>query len=145
MAVTNSTPSATATTEPWATPVWPSEPPDPARVRVAYGPIADELVVRFAATAGRPAVVVAIETPDRDYAFVLADAQTGAVVGVQVDNLRAVVGGQVDDLRAVVGRLHPDWTRLAEPAPSVTAVAAFLADVRGLLARHGAGETMPTG
>lgn len=77
---------------------------------------------------------MAIETPDRDYVFALADDETGAVVGVQVD-----------DLLAAAGRLHPEWTRLAQPAPLAEAVAAFLADIAGLLARYGAGETPPAG
>lgn len=101
----------------------------PTRVWIAYGAFADERVVRFAATAGRPAVAVAIETPDRDYVFALTDDETGAVVGVQVD-----------DLVAAAGRLHPAWTRLAQPSPPAE-VAAFLGDVAGLLARYGAGET----
>lgn len=132
MALTD--PRSTSTIEPWAAPAWPAKPPDPNGVRIACGAFADELVVRFGEAAGRPAIAVAIETPDRDYVFALADDETGAVVGVQVD-----------DLLAAAGRLYPGWTRLAQPAHRAEVVAAFLGDVAAMLARYGAGETPPAG
>jgi hypothetical protein len=124
--------SPTPTAEPWTAPIWPNEPADEAGARVVYGPFADELVVRFAGTAGRPAVAVAIETPERDYVYALADEETGVVVGVQVD-----------DLQTVASRLHPTWRRLAEPRPSSRAVTEFIAEVSALFRRYGAGTTPP--
>lgn len=132
MAVRKRSPTQAAT--PWVAPVWPSPPPEPTTARVVYGGLADELVVRFAGTVGRPAVAVAIETPDRDYVYALTDEETGRVVGVQVD-----------DLVAVSGRLHPAWTRLAEADPPTSVVAEVLGDVAALFSRYGAGQTPPAG
>lgn len=124
--------NAAATAAPWTAPAWPAHARDANPARVVYGSLADELVVRFAGTSGRPAVAVAIETPDRDYVYALTDEETGDVVGVQVD-----------DLRTVAGRLHPEWTRLTEPAPPRRVVAEFVADVSALFSRYGAGNTRP--
>jgi hypothetical protein len=109
---------------------WPAVGVDAASVWADYDPIADELLVYF----DRPiaSVSVPIDTPDRDYVYLLVDEATEAVVGVQVDALRAWVAAA-----------HPRWAPLADPdaggADRRAAVAALIADAAGLFALHGAG------
>jgi len=118
--------------EPWAVPVWPSTAPTPADAELHYGVLADELVLRFPSPGGRATVSVAINTPEVDYVYVLADERTGAVLGIQVDNLRPSAR-----------RRHPAWGRLAQPRPPLTAVADFLTDVTALFRAYGAGDAPP--
>lgn len=127
-------PEATSITEPWAAPTWPKAPSTPARPRRAYNPLADELVLRFAGTAGRRSVVVPISSPDDQDVNVMADEETGEVVGVQVDNLLFSVAAE-----------HPTWRALAEPDPPAAVVADVLAEARRRFERYGAGETPPAG
>ena len=107
-------------------PKWPATV-DPSNARVEYDPSLDELLVWFDHS---PRVAsVPIETPGRDYVFVLVDEDTEAVVGIQVDNLVADVGGR-----------HPAWLALARPgAVEPSSVGTFVADVARLFAQYGAG------
>lgn len=115
---------------PWSVPHWPIEPAPDRKLRAYYNPPADELVVRFVGGAN-PVVTVAIGTPERDYAHLLVDAKSGAVVGVQVDDLLAWAVCE-----------HPQWRLLAWPdvAERQGLLAPFLAEVAALFARYG---TMP--
>lgn len=111
----------------WRDPAWTG---DEAATRVAtigYDHWADELVVRFANAAGRVAIVVPLATPDGHYANVLADDATGAVIGVQIDNLRAALCR------------FPHWAAAAADDPPPAAAARLVADVRALFDRYGVG------
>lgn len=116
--------------EAWAAPNWPSVGTDPATIGVLYNPLADELVVFFD-DRRRGGVVVWIEPPSEEIA-VIADEETGEVVGVQVDNL----------LFSAVAA-HPAWRALAASAPPAAAVADLLAEAKRRFDRYGAGETRP--
>lgn len=109
---------------------WPALGIDAAGSWAEYDPIADELLVYFdrpVASVSRP-----IDTPDRDYVYLLVDEATQAVVGIQVDALGAWVAAA-----------HPRWAPLADrnarAVDRQNAVAALIADVAGLFALHGAG------
>ncbi len=130
MAVTNT--EAITITEPWATPTWPEVPPDPARTRGGYNPMADEVVIRFAGTAGQRAVVLPIAASDDLDINVLSADRTGVVIGVQVDHL----------LFSAVAE-HPSWRALADPVPPPAVVAELLLEVKRRFDRYGAGETPP--
>lgn len=113
---------------PWALPVWTDDATAHEVAHVGYNPFADELVVRFANSAGQVAVVEPIATPDDHYANVLADGKTGAVIGVQIDGLR------------VVGKdRFPHWPATAAADPPPAAVERLVADVRALFDRYGVG------
>lgn len=45
-------------------------------------------MIRFANAAGKVGIVEPLVTPEDSYANVLADADTGEVIGVQIDYLR---------------------------------------------------------
>ena len=78
------------TTQPgWLIPVWPVQLPDPAAMRVIYGAFADELVIRFPQGRHDETVVVPVATPDKDYAGMLVEDSSGAVIGVHVMPLAA--------------------------------------------------------
>jgi hypothetical protein len=115
-------------------PRWPARGFDPVTAWADYDALADELVVYL--TGPAPSVVVPIDTPDRDYVFLLVDPTTEAVVGVQVEAMRVWVAAQ-----------NPRWAPLADPTASPgrrrAAVAALVADAAGLFALHGAGGTAP--
>lgn len=115
-------------------PRWPARGFDPLTAWVDYDALADELLVYLAGPA--PSVVVPIDTPDRDYVFLLVDPTTEAVVGVQVEAMGVWVAAQ-----------HPRWAPLADPTASAdqrrVAVAALVVDAAGLFALHGAGDTGP--
>ena len=109
---------------------WPADGIDPAGTWVDYDPVADVLLVYFDRPV--PAVSVAIDTPDRDYVYLLVEEDTEMVHGVQVD-----------DLRAWVAASHPRWAPLTEAGTSEeerrAAVAALVADTAGLFVLHGTG------
>ncbi len=114
------------TDPPWAAPVWPESPPDPAAMRVNYGAYADELVIGFSSDRAYNTVVVPVTTPNDDYAGLLVDIESGAVVGIHVY-----------PLLALAVRLHPTWKPLASPHPQKDTVAQVIADIRGLYGRYG--------
>lgn len=109
--------------EPWAHPRWPGEAPDPARVVIAYGELADELVIGFDGPPG--GIVVPLASPAADVA-VLVDPETGVIVGAQVDNLRLMADSRC-----------PGWRRLTEPSPPGAAIVSFVATVKALFGRYG--------
>jgi hypothetical protein len=105
----------------WRFPTW-QDAPDASRVAcVGYDAWADELVIRLANAAGKVGIGEPSVTPDDPYANVLADAETGEVIGVQVD-----------DLRDVALRHVPHW------AP-VAAADRLVADVHDPFTRYGVG------
>jgi hypothetical protein len=112
-------------------PRWPARGFEPARAWVDYDPAADELLVYFEQPTG--SVSVPIDTPERDYVYVLVDEESEAVVGIQVDAMRAWVGAA-----------HPRWVPLADDGAPVAArraaVAALVAEAAGLFALYGAGR-----
>jgi len=109
---------------------WPTTGVDPAASWADYDPIADELLVYFDKPAGSTSVV--IETPDRDYVYLLVDDATDTVVGVHVDDLRVWVAAE-----------NPRWAPLMDEAASPEqrreAITSLIADAAGLFALHGAG------
>ena len=111
----------------WSAPRWPGEPLAEGDSHAHYNPLADELVVRFSPASG-PLIAVAIKTPGRDYAHLLVESATGAVVGVQVD-----------DLLAWAVRFHPGWRLLAWPdvAEHRRLLGRFVAEVAALHERYG--------
>lgn len=113
-------------------PIWPAAVDAP-NAQVGYNPLADELVVWFGRSSR--AVSVPIETPGRDYVFVLVDERSEDVVGIQVDNLVADVGGR-----------HPGWLPLARPgAVDPSDVQRLVDNVARLFARYGAGAPNEAG
>lgn len=113
----------------WRFPTWRDEP-EAFRVAYAgYDECADELVVRFANAAGKVGIVEPLVTPEDSYANVMADADTGEVIGVQIDNLRAAALQH-----------FPDWAPVAtEDEPPPAAVDRLVADVHDLFTRYGVG------
>lgn len=109
---------------------WPTAGVDPAASWADYDAIADELLVYFDKPAGSTSV--AIETPDRDYVYLLVDDDADTVVGVHVD-----------DLRVWVAAAYPRWAPLidteASPEQRREAIAALIADAAGLFALYGVG------
>lgn len=118
---------------PWAFPVWPDRLPDPEAMKVVYGTIADELVVRFERGRRYDTVVVPITTPDEDYAGVLTDFSSGAVVGIHVY-----------PLLAFAAQVHPLWKPLAEQDPPPEAIARIITDVKDLFNRYGVDDPATT-
>ena len=58
----------------WESPTWPRALPDAASMDVAYGVLADELVIRFDPDQQfEMAVVMPVTTPDIDYAGLLVE------------------------------------------------------------------------
>lgn len=113
----------------WASPVWPDRLPAPRDMKVLYGAVADELVIRFSATRHYDCVVVLITTPNEDYAGVLTDFSTGAVVGIHVY-----------PLLAYAAQLHPTWAPLAERSPPTGSIARIVKDIKELFDRYGVGD-----
>ncbi len=113
----------------WDFPTWTDAPETHRIARVAYNPWADELVVRFANAAGKMAIVEPLVTPEDSYANVMADADTGEVIGVQIDNLRAAALQH-----------FPHWAPVAtEDEPPPDAIDRLVADVHDLFTRYGVG------
>lgn len=110
----------------WASPVWPDQLPNAEVMKVVYGPLADELVIRFYGNRHFDTVVVPITTPDVDYVGVLSDFATGAVVGIHVYPLLAFA----------IER-HPFWKPLAQVDPPPDSVALVVEDIRKLFDRYG--------
>ncbi len=113
----------------WRFPTW-KEEPDAFRVAfVGYDAWADELVIRLANAEGKIGIVEPLVTPENSYANVMADADTGEVIGVQIDNLRAAAL-----------RHFPHWASVAtEDEPPPAAVDRLVADVHDLFMRYGVG------
>lgn len=113
----------------WRFPTWPDEPDSFRVAYVGYDEWADELVVRFANAAGKVGIVEPLVTPEDSYANVMADADTGEVIGVQIDYLR---DGAL--------RQFPHWEPVAtEGEPPPAAVDRLVADVHDLFTRYGVG------
>jgi hypothetical protein len=113
----------------WDLPTWTNDVAAHTVARVGYNPFADELVVQFANAAGRVPIVEPIETPHDHYANVMADHDTGDVIGVQIDNLRAAALAH-----------FPHWAEAsteAEPPPA--AIDRLVRDVHDLFTRYGIG------
>jgi hypothetical protein len=106
--------------------IWPTPLPDPTGMTVLYGADADELVVRFVPGRRDRLVVVDPVADPHDYASLMIDSETRAVVGVHVYPLLAFA----------VER-HPGWAALAEKEPPSAAVASIVADIKGLFELHG--------
>lgn len=114
------------TDPPWTSPVWPDLLPDPAGMKVVYGALADELVIRFSPDRTFNTVVVPVTTPDEDYAALLVAMDSGAVVGIHVY-----------PLLAFAVQLHPAWRILAKKDPQPESVARIVADINELFGRYG--------
>lgn len=86
-------------------------------------------MIRFANAAGKVGIVEPLVTPEDSYTNVLADADTGEVIGVQIDYLRDA------------GVSHfPHWATVAtEDEPPPAAVDRLAADVHDLFTRSGVG------
>lgn len=93
--------------------------------RIDYDPVSDTFLVAFAP--GRPAAGMALETGDREYAYLRVDLDTEEIVGIEIEDVHALA----------IGR-HPTWAPLIAAAteeprsvpPALrSALAAFLADV----------------
>ncbi len=112
----------------WTAPIWPETLPTPDSMRVVYGAYADELVIGF--FPGRRydlVVVVPVNTPDHDYAGVMVDGESRAVVGVHVY-----------PLMAFASRMHPSWAGMANTPPAPETIAGVVDDIKSLLDRYGA-------
>lgn len=108
--------------EPW----WDEETVSLAEPPARYGAFADELVVRFLAWSSTPVETVPLAVPDQEYTGVIAESETGRVVGIQID------------AREIAGvRDHPHWSALLRPDPPREAVAALVAEVHALFDRFG--------
>lgn len=110
-------------------PRWPTQPFDPARASLFYSSLADELVLYFEDRTS-PHYVDFIDAPGLADAAVLvgidgAGAETGEIVGVQIDLLVA---------RAA--NIRPAWRALAAPNPPPAAISGLVADVGELFARY---------
>lgn len=116
----------------WASPIWPDRLPVPEAMKVVYGAIADELVIRFSTDRRDDTVVVPVTTPDEDYAAVLVDFTSGSVAGVHVY-----------PLLAFAIQVHPAWKPLAENNPPPEAVARIVTDIRELFDRYGIEDPDP--
>ena len=120
----------TATAATLANPAWPARPFEPARANVHYNPPADEVVVYFG-DRPVPAVSIDIADPGPDTIYLKVDEATGTVVGIHV----SPVVGRGPDLPAAW------WGLLYEDGPARrAAVAALVADARGLFERYGLGR-----
>jgi hypothetical protein len=106
--------------------IWPSQMPEPAGMKAVYGADADELVVRFFPDRTYGLVVVDPVADPHDYAALMVDDETQAVIGVQVYPLLAFAVEQ-----------HPGWAALAAEDPQLSAIADIVADIRALYERHG--------
>lgn len=116
----------------WASPVWPDRMPLAQDMKVVYGAIADELVIRFHGNRHFDTVVVPVTTPAIDYAGVLTDFSSGAVVGIHVY-----------PLLAFAIQRHPSWKPLAEPDPPSEVVLRIIEDVKQLFDRFGVDDPDP--
>lgn len=111
-------------------PHWPDVPFDPARARIHYNPLADELVVHFD-DRPLPSYVDWIDTPETVDLAVLVASDPGS------DNAGEIVGIQVDNLLARAAGPHPSWRALAEPSPARETVAQLVHHVATLFTRYG--------
>ena len=111
---------------PWDTPIWPDRLPDAETMRLLYGELADELVIRFDDNRYSLVAVVLITTPKEDYAGVLVESDRGAVVGVHVYPLVALA----------VDR-HPSWLAAAAPNPPPEVASHIVNDIKRLFDRYG--------
>jgi hypothetical protein len=124
---------AETTLFPWDDPIWPERLPDSHSLRIVYGAIADELVVRFTAARHPDQVlVVPITTADRDDAGMLVAADSGSVLGVHVYPLAAFA----------VTR-HPTWQAATDPDPSPEVANRIVNDVKDLFDRYGIDDPKP--
>lgn len=114
---------------PWSSPIWPDRLPEATSMKVVYGVVADELVIRFWPDAPPNAVVVPVTTPAADYAGVMVDGTTGLVVGIHVY-----------PLLAFAIQRHPAWKALAEANPPETSIVQIVTDIRGLFTRFGVAD-----
>lgn len=113
----------------WSSPIWPGTLPDLESMKIVYGTVADELVIRFWRDRRYDTVVVPVTTPEEDYASGLTDFSSGAIVGIHVY-----------PLLALGVKRHPSWERLADQNPPPEALARIVADVKELFDRYGVGD-----
>ena len=106
---------------------WPEIPPDPARVRLAYGPLADELVIHFGGEAV-PDVVDPMDAPAPGWLSVLLAEGPDETAGDEV------IGLQVYPLLAGAATERPAWRVLAVGAPGPPATEEQRAAVADLIA-----------
>jgi hypothetical protein len=95
-------------------------------MRVLYGALADELVMRFGSSRGHGEIVVPVTTPNVDYAGLLVAAESGAVLGVHVY-----------PLLAFAIQRHPAWRAAADPIPGPEVANLIVTDIKGVFDRHG--------
>lgn len=110
----------------WNTPHWPERRLPASAMRTVYGPLADELTIRFGGEPRRDIVTMYIATPDIEYAGVLVRWDTGEVVGVQVDYLADYAVG-----------LHPAWQPALEADPPLKTVMTIVSDIKQLYLQLG--------
>ena len=112
----------------WTTPAWPDPLPDPGALRLIYGDIADELVIYFDNLVHYDKVVMFLDSAEADYAAVMVEWGSGAVIGVLVYPL-------MHD----AAKLHPAWRMAATPGPAAEVAGRIVADIKELYDRHGTG------
>ena len=95
-------------------------------MRILYGCIADELVVRFASDGGHGEIVVPVKTPNVDDAGLLVAAGTGAILGIHVYPLRAFAVQRHSARRAA-----------AEPNPGTEGANLIVTDIEDLFDGYG--------
>jgi hypothetical protein len=117
----------------WDNPMWPDRLPNPKALRVLYGALADELVIRFDGMRYQDVAVVLITTPSDDYAGLLVEGDRGTVIGVHVYPL---VG--------LAARHHPTWLAAVEPQPSPQVAIGIVNDIKGLFDRFGIEAEAPS-
>jgi len=115
-------------------PRWPIHGVDPTNAWADYDPVVDELLVYFGQPSG--GVSVPIDTPERDFVYLVVDEETEAVVGIQVDALGVWVS-------AAYPRWAPLMDRELSPELRSAAIAALVTDAAGLAALYGAGAGEP--
>lgn len=110
----------------WASPSWPDHLPGAAEMRLAYGDIADELVVLFDTSLHGDAVFIWVATPDFDYAAIKVEMETAEVIGVMVY-----------PLRAFAVKLHPSWSEAADAIPPSHIAEHVVKEIFALYQRYG--------
>ena len=110
----------------WDIPAWPETIPNADRLRLIYGSFADELVVLFEEGRGCEGYFDFIATPDRDFAAIKIDIDSGAVIGVLVY-----------PLAAWAVKRHPAWRGAMAPNPPPDLARRIVLDIKDLHDRYG--------
>jgi hypothetical protein len=95
-------------------------------MRILYGRVADELVVRFDSQRYPEPVVVPLTTPQYDYAGLIVDNDTGTVIGIHVY-----------PLLAFAVKRHPAWRAAAAPDPAPEVATRIVGDIKSLFDAYG--------